>query len=94
MPPQKDFPYKCANDDLGDMLSHYPQSKNGIQQVTLMKVGIHTLDLTVKSHGLPLDFHRTKSVQDMNPTGMKRKYFMLKIFFTTLNIIKSFIFHI
>ncbi|KAL4023312.1 hypothetical protein IC575_017064 [Cucumis melo] len=24
MPPQKDFPYKCANYDLGDMLSHYP----------------------------------------------------------------------
>ncbi|KAA0067157.1 transposase [Cucumis melo var. makuwa] len=24
MAPQKDFPYKCANDDLGDMLSHYP----------------------------------------------------------------------
>ncbi|KAL0546536.1 hypothetical protein IC582_016447 [Cucumis melo] len=23
-PPQKDFPYKCANDDLGDMLPHYP----------------------------------------------------------------------
>ena len=24
MPPQKDFPYKCANDELGDMLPHYP----------------------------------------------------------------------
>ncbi|KAL4030173.1 hypothetical protein IC575_008409 [Cucumis melo] len=24
MPPQKDFPYKYANDDLGDMLLHYP----------------------------------------------------------------------
>ncbi|KAA0046758.1 transposase [Cucumis melo var. makuwa] len=23
-PPQKDFSYKCANDDLGDMLPHYP----------------------------------------------------------------------
>ncbi|TYK04464.1 transposase [Cucumis melo var. makuwa] len=23
-PPQKDFPYKCANDDLGDMFPHYP----------------------------------------------------------------------
>ncbi|TYK18864.1 transposase [Cucumis melo var. makuwa] len=23
-PPQKEFPYKCANDDLGDMLPHYP----------------------------------------------------------------------
>ncbi|TYJ97926.1 transposon protein, putative, CACTA, En/Spm sub-class [Cucumis melo var. makuwa] len=23
-PPQKDFLYKCANDDLGDMLPHYP----------------------------------------------------------------------
>ncbi|TYK31614.1 uncharacterized protein E5676_scaffold12478G00010 [Cucumis melo var. makuwa] len=57
MPPQKDFSYKCSNDDLGDMLSHYPQSQNGIQQVKLMKVGIHTLDLTVKAHGLPLDFH-------------------------------------
>ncbi|KAA0036518.1 uncharacterized protein E6C27_scaffold191G00120 [Cucumis melo var. makuwa] len=58
----KDFSYKYANDDLGDTLSHYPQSQNGIQQVTLMKVGIHTLDLTVKAHGLPLDFHRTNIV--------------------------------
>ncbi|KAA0036438.1 uncharacterized protein E5676_scaffold360G00980 [Cucumis melo var. makuwa] len=58
MPPQKDFSYKCANDDLRDMLPHYPQSQNGIQQVTLMKVGIHTLDLTVKTYGLLLDFHR------------------------------------
>ncbi|KAA0058470.1 transposase [Cucumis melo var. makuwa] len=24
MPPQKDILYKCANDELGDMLSHYP----------------------------------------------------------------------
>ncbi|KAL0559420.1 hypothetical protein IC582_004029 [Cucumis melo] len=80
MPPQKDFPYKCAYDDLGDMLLHYPQSQNGIQQVTLMKVGIHTLDLTVKAHGLPLDFHRTKQVGDMNPTVMKQTYFMFKIF--------------
>ncbi|KAL0541067.1 hypothetical protein IC582_021098 [Cucumis melo] len=24
MPPHKDFHYKCANDDLRDMLSHYP----------------------------------------------------------------------
>ncbi|KAL0546957.1 hypothetical protein IC582_016876 [Cucumis melo] len=70
-PPQKDFPYKCANDDLGDMLTHYPQSQNGIQQVTLMKVGMHTLDLTVKAHGLPLDFHtyvKTKAVGDTNRT--------------------------
>ncbi|KAA0054101.1 hypothetical protein E6C27_scaffold131G00070 [Cucumis melo var. makuwa] len=70
MPPQKDFPYKCANDDLGDMLSHYPQSQNGIQQLTLMKVGIQTLDLIVEAHGLPLDFHRTKSVRDTNPTDV------------------------
>ncbi|KAL0552194.1 hypothetical protein IC582_011298 [Cucumis melo] len=28
MPPQKDFSYKCANDDRGDMLPHYrPVSK-------------------------------------------------------------------
>ncbi|XP_050939305.1 uncharacterized protein LOC127148919 [Cucumis melo] len=27
MPPQKDFPYKYANDDLGDMLLHYPPSR-------------------------------------------------------------------
>ncbi|KAA0047172.1 uncharacterized protein E5676_scaffold109G00500 [Cucumis melo var. makuwa] len=67
MPSQKDFPYKCFNDDLGDMLLHYPQSQNGIQQVTLMKVRIHTLDLTMKAHELPLDFHRTKSVRDTNP---------------------------
>ncbi|KAA0063106.1 transposase [Cucumis melo var. makuwa] len=39
-------------------------SQNGIQQVTLMKVGIHTLDLTLKAHGLPLDFHWTKSVSN------------------------------
>ncbi|TYK05788.1 transposase [Cucumis melo var. makuwa] len=25
MQPQKDFPYKCSNDDLRDMLLHYPQ---------------------------------------------------------------------
>ncbi|KAL4013514.1 hypothetical protein IC575_025686 [Cucumis melo] len=56
-PPQKDFSYKCANDDLGDMLPHYPQSQNGIQQVTLMKVGMHALDLTVKANELPLNFH-------------------------------------
>ncbi|KAA0061183.1 transposase [Cucumis melo var. makuwa] len=62
MPPQKDFPYKCANDDLGDMFSHYPQSQNGIQQVTLLKVGMHTIDFTVKAHG-------TKSVRDTNPTA-------------------------
>ncbi|KAL4027983.1 hypothetical protein IC575_011173 [Cucumis melo] len=29
-------------------------SQNGIQQLTLMKVGMHTLDLTVKAHGLPI----------------------------------------
>ncbi|KAL0539848.1 hypothetical protein IC582_024069 [Cucumis melo] len=34
-----------------------------------MKVGIRTLDLTVKAHGLPLDFHRTKAVGDTNPTA-------------------------
>uniref|UniRef100_A0A9I9E4U3 Ubiquitin-like protease family profile domain-containing protein n=1 Tax=Cucumis melo TaxID=3656 RepID=A0A9I9E4U3_CUCME len=45
-----------------------------------MKVGIHTLDLTVKAHGLPLDFHRTKPVGDTNPTVMKQTYFM----FTTI----------
>ncbi|KAA0043076.1 transposase [Cucumis melo var. makuwa] len=77
MSPQKDFPYKCANDDLGNMLSHYPQSQNGIKQVTLMKVVIHTLDLTVKAHGLPLDFHRTKPVEDTNPTVLKQTYFII-----------------
>ncbi|TYK00984.1 transposase [Cucumis melo var. makuwa] len=67
-PPQKDFSYKCANDDLGDMLPHYPQSQNGIQQVTLMKVGMHALDLTVKANELPLNFHATKAIEDTNPT--------------------------
>ncbi|KAA0051130.1 hypothetical protein E5676_scaffold986G00680 [Cucumis melo var. makuwa] len=52
-------------------------SQNEIQQVTLMKVGIHTLDLTVKAHGLPLDFHRTKPVGDTNPTVMKQTYFII-----------------
>ncbi|KAL0536464.1 hypothetical protein IC582_025413 [Cucumis melo] len=64
-PPQKDFSYKCANDDLGDMLPHYPQSQNGIQQVTLMKVGMHALDLTVKANGLPLNFHTYINIVDM-----------------------------
>ncbi|KAL0551438.1 hypothetical protein IC582_010526 [Cucumis melo] len=48
-----------------------PQSQNGIQQLTLMKVGMHTLDLTVKAHGLPLGFHtyvKTKAVRDTNRT--------------------------
>ncbi|KAA0060215.1 hypothetical protein E6C27_scaffold386G00370 [Cucumis melo var. makuwa] len=43
-------------------------SQNGIQQLTLMKVGMHTLDLTVKAHGLPLGFHTTKAVGDTNRT--------------------------
>ena len=28
LPPEKDFPYKCVDDDIGDMLPHYlPLSK-------------------------------------------------------------------
>ncbi|KAA0062841.1 transposase [Cucumis melo var. makuwa] len=52
-------------------------SQNRMQQVTLMKVGIHALDLTVKAYELPLDFHRTKPVGDTNPTVMKQTYFIL-----------------
>ncbi|KAA0053269.1 transposase [Cucumis melo var. makuwa] len=47
-------------------------SQNGIQLVTLMKVGMHTLDLTVKAHGLPLDFHTIKrQLEDVAPPKEK-----------------------
>ena len=39
MPRDKDFPYKCFDDDIGDMLSHYPPVSNVQQRVILMKVG-------------------------------------------------------
>ncbi|TYK04175.1 transposase [Cucumis melo var. makuwa] len=73
---------KDKNPVIGDMslygiIEDIWESQNGIQQVTLMKMGIHTLELTVKAHGLPLDFHRTKPVGDTNPTVMKQTYFIL-----------------
>ncbi|KAA0052792.1 transposase [Cucumis melo var. makuwa] len=66
---------KDKNPVIGDMslygiIEDIWESQNGIQQVTLMKMGIHTLELTVKAHGLPLDFHRTKPVGDTNPTDV------------------------
>ncbi|KAA0048235.1 uncharacterized protein E5676_scaffold265G001650 [Cucumis melo var. makuwa] len=78
MPPQKTFRTNVLMITLEICCRTTPQSQNGIQQVTLMKVGIHTLDLTVKAHRLPLDFHRTKPVGDTNPTVMKQTYFMFK----------------